>query len=88
MTTPEEAIGLLRGGEVVEISLDHDLSLWTDDGRERTGYDVVLWIEQQVVLHGFDPPLMRVHSGNPPGSARMRRAIDAIEQRVAAARVR
>jgi NAD+-processing family protein with receiver domain len=34
--TPEEAIELLRGGDVEEISLDHDLGL--DVGaRERTG---------------------------------------------------
>ena len=41
--TPEEAIELLRGGEVEELSLDHDLGL--DVGsRERTGYDVLLWL--------------------------------------------
>jgi hypothetical protein len=29
-----EAIDLLRSGEVSEISLDHDLSLSTDEGQE------------------------------------------------------
>ena len=37
--TPEEAIELLRGGEVEELSLDHDLVLGAG-ARERTGYDV------------------------------------------------
>tara|TARA_R110002049_G_scaffold285698_4_gene467063 strand:- start:225547 stop:225711 length:165 start_codon:yes stop_codon:yes gene_type:complete len=34
---PDEAIELLRSGEVIEISLDHDLG---DDNRG-TGYDVI-----------------------------------------------
>ncbi len=46
---PDEAVELLTTGSVTEISLDHDLG---DDDRG-TGYDVVLWIEEQVALHGF-----------------------------------
>ncbi len=57
---PEEAIALLLTGEVTEISLDHDLG---DDDRG-TGNDVVLWVEVQVVLYGFVPPKMFVHSDN------------------------
>src|SRR5258705_8834026 len=45
---PDEAIALLKTGTVEVISLDHDLG---DDSR-RTGYDVVLWIEEAVALHG------------------------------------
>lgn len=33
-----------------------------------TGYDVVLWIEEQVALNGFVPPAMKVHSANVAGS--------------------
>ena len=40
--TPEEAIDLLRSGAVEEISLDHDLGIFTEEG-EATGYDVLLW---------------------------------------------
>lgn len=71
---PKEAIELLQGGNVKEISLDHDLG---DDDRG-TGYDVLLWIEEQVALHGFKPPLMYVHSSNSPGIKKMRMAIEAI----------
>jgi hypothetical protein len=47
--SPEEAIDLLRGGQVEEISLDHDLGL--DVGpRERTGYDVLPLLEGEVAL--------------------------------------
>ena len=39
--TPAETIALLEAGGVDELSLDHDLGLWDDDGREQTGYDVL-----------------------------------------------
>ena len=81
VTTPEETIALLETGEVEELSLDHDLGLWNKDGQELTGYDVLLWIEHQVVLHGFQPPALAVHSANSPARARMERAIRAIGTR-------
>ena len=71
---PDEAIALLRQGGVVELSLDHDLG---DDARG-TGYDVVAWIEEAVVLHGFRPPKISVHSANPSARARMEAGIAAI----------
>jgi ABC-type uncharacterized transport system fused permease/ATPase subunit len=43
--SPEEAIALLRSGKVEELSLDHDLGLVDQNGREITGYDVLTWIE-------------------------------------------
>ena len=53
---PEEVIALLQGGEVIELSLDHDLG----DDRRGTGYDVILWIEKAVALRGFRPPRISV----------------------------
>lgn len=73
---PDEAIALLETGNVVEISLDHDLG---DDARG-TGYDVVAWIEEAVATRGFVPPIMRVHSANPPARVRMEAGIAAIER--------
>ena len=52
---PNEAIELLKTGEVVEISLDHDLG----DDERGTGYDVVLWIEEAVATTGFEPPVIK-----------------------------
>ena len=80
-TTPGEAIGLLRAGEVSELSLDHDLGL-ADGGRELTGYDVVLWIEREVAEGRWIVPLpeIRIHSANPVGRARMERAIASIKR--------
>jgi hypothetical protein len=81
---PDEAIALLTSHNVIEISLDHDLG---DDARG-TGYDVVAWIEQAVVLDGFDPPRIRVHSANPAARTRMEAGIAAIARLVDARRGR
>lgn len=77
---PDQAIALLQQGGVVEISLDHDLG---DDARG-TGYDVIAWIEEAVVVRGLRPPLIRVHSANPAARERMLAAIATIERLAAA----
>ena len=64
---PDEAISFLETGEVTEISLDHDLG----DDDKGTGYDVVLWIEEQVFTNDFTPPKMRVHSANSSARQKM-----------------
>ena len=74
---PNEAIELLKSGQVSEISLDHDLG----DDQRGTGYDVLLWIEEAVALSGFIPPQMRVHSANAAARLRMEMAIDSIQKR-------
>jgi len=76
---PDEAIALLERGGVVDLSLDHDLG---DDSRG-TGYDVVRWIEEAVVLREFRPPRIVVHSANPVARDRMLRGIEAIERAIA-----
>ena len=71
---PDEAIKLLKTGQVEEISLDHDLG----DDERGTGYDVVLWIEEAVVTEGFVPPKIAVHSSNSAARARMESGIASI----------
>lgn len=73
---PEEAIELLKTGEVEKLSLDHDLG----DDDHGTGYDVLLWIEEAVVLNGFIPPFMTVHSANTSARQKMALAIMTIER--------
>lgn len=74
--TAEDAIALLKAGNVRFASLDHDLSVEATMGNllpgESTGYSVVLWMEQNDV---WPPDGVRVHSMNPVGKARMQRAI-------------
>lgn len=43
---------------------------------ELTGNDVLTWIEEQVVHHGYVPPTIRVHSDNAAAIARMRAGIE------------
>lgn len=74
---PDEAIQLLKSGEVTEISLDHDLG----DDERGTGYDVLLWLEEQVVVNGMTPPKMRVHSANSSAREKMEAAIASIAKR-------
>ncbi|WP_020405206.1 cyclic-phosphate processing receiver domain-containing protein [Hahella ganghwensis] len=73
---PEEAIELLQTGKVEEISLDHDLG----DDDHGTGYDVVLWIEEQVITNDFQPPKIRVHSANSSAREKMEAGIGNIER--------
>jgi hypothetical protein len=62
-----EVISLLEAGGVEEMSLDHDLGL-----NEPSGLTVLDWLEEQVMVHGFVPPLIRVHSANPSTAPVMR----------------
>ncbi|GLS27572.1 cyclic-phosphate processing receiver domain-containing protein [Marinibactrum halimedae] len=71
---PDEAIDLLKTGNVEIISLDHDLG---DDDRG-TGYDVVLWIEEAVVAQSFTPPIIKVHSANSAARQKMEAGITSI----------
>lgn len=75
---PDEVIDLLQTGEVTELSLDHDLG---DDNRG-TGYDVLVWIEEAIAMHGFVPPVINVHSANPAAVQRMEAALRSIAKRL------
>jgi hypothetical protein len=71
---PDEVIKLLKIYQVAEISLDHDLG---DDSRG-TGYDVILWIENEVVLSGFEPPEIKIHSANASAALKMAAGVRSI----------
>ncbi len=73
---PDEAIELLKTGNVEVISLDHDLG----DDERGTGYDVILWIEEAVATKGFTPPEIKVHSANSSARIRMEAGIRTIEK--------
>ncbi|HAU4895364.1 TPA: hypothetical protein F3L08_16210 [Aeromonas hydrophila] len=71
---PDEAIAWLKTEMVTEISLDHDLG---DDGRG-TGYDVILWMENEVMTKYFIPPKIHIHSANVSARRKMELGIMAI----------
>ncbi len=72
--TVEETIDWLERGEVTHLSLDHDLG----DDTKGTGYDVLLWIERQVQLWDYKPPLITIHSENASARVKMKLAVEAI----------
>lgn len=67
--TGEEAIELLKTGQVTCISLDHDLGLGI------TGYDVAKWIEQEAIQGTLPLIRCRVHTQNPVGKANIKMAL-------------
>lgn len=71
---PEEAIAWLKTEMVTEISLDHDLG----DDDKGTGYDVILWIENEVMTNNFIPPQIHIHSANVSARRKMELRIMAI----------
>jgi hypothetical protein len=84
LRTPDEVIKVLELGDVQELSLDHDLGLFSE-GRERTGYDVLLWIEEKVATEKFaPPPVISIHSANASAAPKMEQAIEAIHRLAAA----
>jgi hypothetical protein len=58
--TVNDAIELLKRGNVTEISLDHDLG----GDESGTGYDIILWIEKVVVEKNLIPPKIHIHTAN------------------------
>ena len=73
---PEEAIALLKTGNVTDMSLDHDLG----DDEHGTGYDVILWIEEAVATKKFIPPRITVHSANSSARQKMELGIESIQR--------
>ena len=72
---PNEAIELLKNQNVQEISLDHDLG----DDDIGTGYDVILWLEEQVAINKFSPPpIIKIHSANTSARRKMLAGIRSI----------
>lgn len=76
MTTAQQAIDLLNAGNVVEVSLDHDLG---DDDLCGRGIDVVDWLAEQQetqsrVLWPRDG--ITLHTANPSGRDTMAMTIE------------
>ena len=74
----EETIALFCCYSIAEISLDHDLG----EG-QKTGYDVIKWIEKEVIKNGnthFFPYKITVHSANPVGGVGIKKAVKRIKE--------
>jgi hypothetical protein len=65
-----QCIALLETGEVVAVSLDHDLGADVP-----TGYDVACWLEMAHAEGRQVPAQLYVHTANPVGRGRMLAAL-------------
>ena len=74
--TAAEAIDLLKQGNVVAISLDHDLGV-PDAG---TGYDVVKFIEESAYFNRIPRLQWRVHSANGVGRVNMAKGMESADR--------
>jgi len=84
---PGEVIFFMEYFDVEEISLDHDLACpFLLDGeyynlvKEETGYDVLLWIEEEVYYNGFIPPKIKLHTANVVARKKMEASLEIIER--------
>ena len=78
--TAEEAILMLEGDDVTEISLDHDLGD-LDHDPEQTGYTVLLHIESKVVWdEEYQAPKIKIHTANPSVRPKMEAGVASIER--------
>ena len=86
--TAAETIEMLAKHEVFALSLDHDLEFehygisdtneFSSEKMERTGYDVMMWLEQHPDRL---PQSVIFHTMNPVGRARMQASLDSIRRR-------
>lgn len=74
--TAQEAITLLKTGQVEFISFDHDLGA-PENG---TGYDVARWIEKAVWAGHIPMPEYAIHSANPVGVKNIDAAMKSAER--------
>ena len=79
-TTAAEAIKILQEQNITDVSLDHDLG-FAENG---TGYDVLLWIEEQVAFTEYIPPRISIHTANPSAYVKMKSAVEKITNMVSA----
>ena len=70
---PEDVIALLQQheGKIESISLDHDLGEGIEYSKPRTGYDVLLWLEEAVLTRGYKPPRILLHTQNAAARPKM-----------------
>lgn len=70
----EVALQLLSTDQFDEISFDHDL------GGDDTAYPVATWIEEQAYHGKINKMIWYVHSANPIGRERIKRAMQAADK--------
>ncbi len=75
--TAPETVEVLENNKVTHLSLDHDLG---EEPGVGNGNDVLIWIEEQVALNGYHPPVIDIHSSNPAARLKMNAAVASINR--------
>jgi hypothetical protein len=84
VSSATDAIEQLRSSRVEEISLAHEIG----DDEEGNGQTVLLWIEQAVLVGGYRPPIITIHSARGAARRKMEEMIRTIHQIAAAQNAR
>ena len=71
--TFDEGIEALKEGGWDTLFLDHDLASYDSEGKEKTGYDVMCWLEANPE---HLPKSIKIVSSNPVGRRNMQVVID------------
>lgn len=75
-TSYQEGIDALTQNETFDLlCLDHDLSSYDETGKEKTGYDIMLFLE---CYQQYMPKAFLWVSSNPVGRRNMQAALDSI----------
>jgi len=70
-----DALEYLLENQYDEVDIDHDLGCFKD-GREYTGYDILMWLADLKSQGHYVPPTYYVLTANPVGRVRMQQVID------------
>ena len=62
-------------GHVDAVSFDHDLGL-----EHETGYDALLWLEEQVIMNDYPPLEINIHTANLGAKIKMLQAAENIRK--------
>ena len=74
--TYDEAVKLLSTNQYTDIYLDHDIASFRPDGREMTGYDVVLFLVDRKHNNEYVPQNFHMLTANPVGRKNMEGVIN------------
>lgn len=67
----QQAIDLLSANNYRHACFDHDLGDFTTDGKEKTGYDILLWLVQRKIDGFHVPATYKLLTANPVARPRM-----------------
>ncbi len=70
-----DGIKLLESQKWELLLLDHDLASYDENGKEKTGYDVMCWLEQN---SQHLPAKIKLVTSNPVGRQRMQQVINSL----------